>query len=71
MSKNIEKTNARQFSIGDVVQLNSGGPLMTVTGYDNNLASPGQFVEVTWFDGNRVEHNIFLEATLTLRAQIT
>ena len=52
------------FKVGDVVQLNSGSPLMTVTGYDESLAQKGPHVEVTWFDGSRVEHNIFLEDTL-------
>jgi uncharacterized protein YodC (DUF2158 family) len=52
------------FQIGDVVQLKSGSPLMTVTGYDQSLAEKGAYVEVTWFDASRVEHNIFLEDTL-------
>lgn len=36
-----------QFHVGDVVQLKSGGPLMTVTGYSSHLVG---VVNVSWFD---------------------
>jgi uncharacterized protein YodC (DUF2158 family) len=54
-----------RFRVGDVVQLNSGGPRMTVVGYEESLVALGPIVAVTWFDDNRVEHNSFHQALLT------
>jgi uncharacterized protein YodC (DUF2158 family) len=54
-----------RFKVGDVVQLNSGGPRMTVVGYEESLVALGPIVAVTWFDDNRVEHNSFHQALLT------
>jgi uncharacterized protein YodC (DUF2158 family) len=44
------------FKIGDVVQLKSGGPIMTVTGFgkDNNA---NERVNCTWFDDKDNEKN--------------
>lgn len=39
------------FALGDKVQLNSGGPIMTIT----DLESTG-FVEVHWFDTRNMLH---------------
>jgi len=42
------------FNVGDVVQLKSGGPLMTVTGVGSNITC-------TWFDG-RTPHSDHLSS---------
>ena len=39
------------FQIGDIVQLKSGGPPMTVT------SSEGKSVSCTWFDKNQQRHD--------------
>lgn len=38
------------FKIGDRVQLNSGSPIMTVTGPPKD-SQGGQLINCTWFDG--------------------
>lgn len=38
--------NENSISAGDVVELKSGGPLMTVEGVDDNVA------KCTWFDND-------------------
>jgi uncharacterized protein YodC (DUF2158 family) len=52
------------FDIGDVVQLKSGSPAMTVSGYDENRPHQDAYVKTIWFDGSQVEHNTFPEAAL-------
>ena len=47
------------FEIGDVIQLRSGGPRMTVRG----LLSDGDVV-CRWFDGNAVHEESFPSAAL-------
>ena len=47
------------FEIGDVVQLRSGGPKMTVHG----LVSDGDVV-CQWFEGNEVHEESFLKEAL-------
>lgn len=47
------------FKVGDVVQLKSGGPALTVSQvYD------GPTVKVDWFDGGKARHADFDIATL-------
>jgi uncharacterized protein YodC (DUF2158 family) len=54
----------RKFKIGDIVQLKSGGPIMTVSGLTDNAAE-SSVVDTTWFAANEKECNgSFLEAIL-------
>jgi uncharacterized protein YodC (DUF2158 family) len=51
------------FKVGEIVQLKSGGPKMTVTGtphdqYNKDYAT-------SWFAGAKLEHGRFPEASLT------
>jgi uncharacterized protein YodC (DUF2158 family) len=48
-----------QFKIGDVVQLKSGGPNMTI----ESDAGEGNFV-CQWFDGSEVKRTTFQGASL-------
>ena len=47
---------AQKFKVGDQVELLSGGPEMTVEGYDDEITPEGIFrisetkVKTTWFD---------------------
>jgi uncharacterized protein YodC (DUF2158 family) len=43
----------KQFNVGDVVQLKSGGPKMTVTKVDSN------WVTCNWFEGSKVHVDLF------------
>lgn len=50
------------FQVGDVVQLKSGGPLMTV----QSISVPG-FVECVWFPifaGSSLQKEVFLSSSL-------
>jgi uncharacterized protein YodC (DUF2158 family) len=47
------------FNIGDVVQLKSGGPLMTVDNID-----PHDMINCMWFDGREKKSGVFPAATL-------
>jgi uncharacterized protein YodC (DUF2158 family) len=52
-----------QLEIGDVVQLNSGGPAMTVVGLSEN----GRSATCSWFKtGNETEWQSFPKAALKL-----
>ncbi|RAU19600.1 DUF2158 domain-containing protein [Nitrincola tibetensis] len=44
---------ANQFNIGDIVQLKSGGPKMTVTQVRD------KYVSTAWFAGSKKEDGIF------------
>lgn len=46
------------FNVGDLVQLKSGGPAMTVAGIDS------QSVDCTWFDGPKLTSGSFIAGTL-------
>lgn len=55
----------RQISVGDVVQLKSGGPLMTVHGvgdYSTSGFNPG--VLCVWFDANKKVEAVFHPSAL-------
>lgn len=56
---------AEDFKIGDVVQLNSGGPKMTVT----NVLSKEQYVHTTWFAGSKKENGGFPFASVKLYSE--
>ena len=47
---------AEQFSVGDVVQLKSGGPKMTVTTISSGNRDD---LYCKWFEGNKVYEEIF------------
>lgn len=47
---------AFKFFIGAVVQLKSGGPLMTVT--KDKPEQGSKFVGVSFFDGNTLKHDV-------------
>lgn len=50
---------ADSFNVGDVVQLKSGGPLMTVTEVEDTT------VWCVWFDKTEQKGGSFIAATLT------
>lgn len=52
---------AAPFAPGDVVQLKSGGPQMTV-----ELIDDTGMVACTWMDGTKLERRSFVAATLTI-----
>jgi uncharacterized protein YodC (DUF2158 family) len=60
-SKLKEKNMA--FKIGAVVQLNSGGPIMTVT-HLGKLPDSTQNVTCSWFDERKEEKGTYPEAAL-------
>jgi uncharacterized protein YodC (DUF2158 family) len=53
------------FNKGDVVQLKSGSPLMTVTN-PSAVAGGHAVVSCTWFVGDKVEAGVFPAETLKL-----
>ena len=54
-----QKSTMEDFEIGDVVQLRSGGPKMTVHG----LVSDGDVI-CQWFEGNEVHEESFPKEAL-------
>jgi uncharacterized protein YodC (DUF2158 family) len=50
-----------KFAVGDVVQLNSGGPTMTV---QNVPDEPDSAMKCIWFSGDKVEEGHFAPALL-------
>ena len=55
-----------EFKIGDIVQLKSGGPEMTITGRDRNAMSGESKTHwsTTWFKGHEQQYGTFHEDTL-------
>lgn len=53
----------KRFKTGDIVQLKSGGPKMTVQGYEGIHA---RYVECQWFAGSKLSEGSFEEDTLQL-----
>jgi len=53
---------AQKFKVGDIVQLKSGGPKMTVT----DDASVGGFIRCNWFAGAKLNHGSFTPDALLL-----
>lgn len=57
-----------KFQVGDVVQLNSGGPAMTVSFVDEKKFKHGGAVPVvscTWFEGKKLNKESFNPEILT------
>lgn len=52
---------AKRFKTGDIVQLKSGGPKMTVENYE---ALNGRMVECQWFAGSKLSSGYFEEDSL-------
>lgn len=50
----------REWAVGDVVQLNSGGPGMTIV----NVIREGHAYDCYWMSGNRLQKGYFPKATL-------
>ncbi|MCS4505628.1 DUF2158 domain-containing protein [Arhodomonas aquaeolei] len=49
---------SEQFEVGDVVELNSGGEVMTVEEIDDG------YVSCVWFEGKQVQRATFAEGML-------
>lgn len=56
------------FQVGDVVQLNSGGPFMTVTVVEDT--SKGSKLHCVWFHDNRQDSGVYPEAAVKSREQV-
>lgn len=54
---------AAKFSTGDVVQLKSGGPAMTISEVITDYANPPRY-RCKWFKGASNETSVFEEETL-------
>ncbi|MCC7388538.1 MAG: DUF2158 domain-containing protein [Phycisphaerales bacterium] len=54
-----------KFTKGDVVQLKSGGPRITVDEYGTFGMTRTEGVKCVWFDGSRRLEEVFDEALLT------
>lgn len=54
---------AASLKIGDVVQLKSGGPKMTIT---RPVTDTNEMVAATWFAGAKKEAGVFYPETLVL-----
>lgn len=55
---------AAKFSTGDVVQLKSGGPAMTISEVLKDMGSPTGKYRCKWFKGASNEVAVFEEETL-------
>lgn len=58
----MKKRMANKFNDGDVVQLKSGGPLMTIARYSERLSA----YRCQWFDKNELSTEHFPENSLEL-----
>ena len=55
-----------EFKVGDLVQLRSGGPIMTITSIEDD----NKIVCTTWFDGTKKETESFpLDSILPVQDQ--
>ena len=49
----------KEFEVGDVVHLKSGGPPMTVASIDEGIKDLTYLLHCGWFDGVKSEHGVF------------
>ena len=62
--------NSEKFQTGDIVQLKSGGPKMTVVGYADIFGtSDKKTVRCQWFAGSKLESGSFPEDSLEVPAK--
>ena len=59
---------AQKFKTGDIVQLKSGGPKMTVNGAELPSGAAKQYYSCQWFAGSKLEGGTFPEESLTVPA---
>jgi uncharacterized protein YodC (DUF2158 family) len=52
---------AEKFNVGDIVQLKSGGPKMTVT---DSVGTSDDYLRTSWFAGSKHESGMFPVAAL-------
>jgi uncharacterized protein YodC (DUF2158 family) len=57
-------TTQENFNVGDIVQINSGGPHMTVEAISGNDTKYP--IQCVWFVGTKMERNKFATASLIL-----
>ena len=57
---------SQEFKVGDIVQLKSGGPKMTVNEVLETHGEDKQDVRCAWFAGSKHEHAYFSVETLIL-----
>lgn len=78
----MEKLDAMEFKIGDIVQLKAGGPKMTVQRFigetsEVSLQTAGEFIQkirgfkdgdviCQWFDGSALQEGVFSKESLKL-----
>jgi uncharacterized protein YodC (DUF2158 family) len=54
-----------KFKVGDLVQLKSGGPVMTIDGmYPTDPGTKADYYTCKWFSGKKVESESFDEDSL-------
>jgi uncharacterized protein YodC (DUF2158 family) len=56
------------YKVGDLVQLKSGGPKMTVTGVPTSGYADPHY-STSWFAGSKNEHGLFPEEALMLATE--
>lgn len=65
--KTIGGKNMSEFKKGDVVQLTSGGPKMTIEEVGNKYNDTDYTVDCVWFDGAEVYRDTFRKEILMIR----
>jgi uncharacterized protein YodC (DUF2158 family) len=59
-----------KFQPGDIVKLKSGGPNMTVEGYETLFAGDSSIetnnVQCSWFNGNTIHKELFQDSALEI-----
>jgi uncharacterized protein YodC (DUF2158 family) len=58
------------FKVGDIVQLKSGGPDMTVGELDTAMGTQREIVRCKWFGGRKLESGSFAPESLILSSEV-